>query len=181
MPLLLIIISVGLFYLHIDPRYVSVQELMGQEEQYSNALDRARDLEVIRDEFLTTYNSFSQDNLQRLERIVPDKINTVKFVTDIDGIAGNHGIAIKKILVTGEIVDSAQVVTLDPALVKPYQTTTISFSFSARYTDLVPFLKDLEKSLQMVDIKSVAFQVSDEGGRNGIYEYEVSIQTYWLK
>ncbi len=180
-PILLIVISIGLFYLHIDPSYAGVKELISQEEQYSDALDRAKDLELKRDEFLTTYNSFSQDNLRRLQKIVPDKINTVKFVTDIDAIGGKHGITIKSIRVTEEVVDSAQEITLDPLLIKPYQTTTISFNFSTRYENLVSFLKDLEKSLQMVDIKSVSFQVADEGVNNGIHEYEVSIQTYWLK
>lgn len=181
-PVLLIVISIGLFYLHISPRYERVQTLRTEQSQYNDALDRVDELAISRDQLLTKYNDFSQDNLARLERFIPDKVNTVKLIADIDGVAGRHGIAIRSVTTTDQDIDNAQSISTSPSDEKPYKTTQISFRFTATYPNLVLFLKDLEKSLQMVDVKMVSFQVP-QGNQNssGLSEYQIAIHTYSLK
>lgn len=154
--------------------------LKQERGQYQEALSRVQELSEKRDALIDTYNAFSKEDLDRLARIVPDKVNTVKLVTDIDSIAGKYGITVRSVRVTDQVADNSQVVGGGtPA--NPYQTTTLTFSFSSSYEKLVPFLKDLEKSLQMIDINSVNFQVPTGTTANGIYQYAISLQTYWLK
>jgi Tfp pilus assembly protein PilO len=177
--LFLIAISVGLFYLHIDPRYQTVQQLQIQQEQYQDALDKASELSVVKDELLTKYNNLPQEDLQKLSRIVPDKVNSVKLITDINEVGAKYGIPIESIKVVEEQVDNgAQIV--DEISLKPYVTTAISFKFSASYRDLVSFLKDLEKSLQIIDISSVKFGLAKDD-KSQLYDYDVVINTYWLR
>ena len=182
-PVLLISISLGLFYLHISPRYHSIQNFMSEEVQYNEALTKAGELENKRDELLTKYNTFSADKTKRLERLIPDTVNTVKLVADMNNVAAKYGITIKNITTTQQIVDDSQTIGgKGAAAKKPYQTTLITFAFAATYPNLIFYLKDLEKSLQLIDVQSVAFQVpSDENGNSGIYPYIVSFQTYSLK
>jgi Tfp pilus assembly protein PilO len=181
MPITLVVISLGLFYLHISPQYDGVKVLMAQEGEYQEALEKTEELANRRDELLTTYNSFSQDNLNRLARILPTEVNTVKLVTDLNALAGRYQTTLRRIEVMEEVVDNGQVIALDGDGPKLYYTTTISFQFSSSYENLVLFLKDLERSLQMVDVKSVTFDAPDEQTVTGLYDYSVSIQTYWLK
>lgn len=180
-PLLLITIAVGLFFLFIDPHYESVQLLQAEQQEYQNALDQARELQNRRDELLTTYNSFSQDNIARLNRILPSEVNVVKLVADIDSIAGQYGIVVSNVSVTEALVDNEQDVLSDEETAAPYNATTISFGFAARYPDLVDFLRDLEKSLQLIDVQSVSFDVGSEESGGGVYDYTVSLKTYWLR
>ena len=157
---------------------------MSEEVQYNNALTKAGELENRRDELLTKYNSFPADDISRLKRVIPDTVNTVKLVADMNTIAGKYGITIKNITTTQQTVDDSQAIGGKGAAApkKPYQTTLTSFSFNATYANLMLYLKDLEKSLQLIDVQSVAFQVpSDEAGNAGIYPYIVSFQTYSLK
>lgn len=179
MPIILIVVSLGLFYLHIDPRYLDAQKLSDQKSQYEEALVKAKDLQNVRDELLTKYNSLPQENLAKLERIVPDNLNTVKLVADIDSIAGKYGIPVRTVRVVEESVDTNQQVPVE-FVPKPYKTTTIGFKVTATYENLVPFLEDLEKSLQLIDVQSVVFQ-ADNGLNNGINDYSVSINTYSLR
>jgi len=46
------------------------------------------------------------------------------------------------------------------------------------YAVFIKFLEDIEKSLRIVDVVSIGFDSKDE---NDIYDFNVSIRTYWLK
>ena len=54
---------------------------------------------------------------------------------------------------------------------------TLGFSVSGSYENLQAFLADLAKSLRLVDVTSVTFSSND---RN-VYDYNIELQTYWLK
>lgn len=178
-PLLLIAVSLGLFYVHVDPRYGDVKALLERKAQYALALEKAESLKQKKEELVTKYNNLSKEDLLKLERVLPNQLNTVKLVADVDSIAGKYGIAIRGIKVTEEAVDRSQIVNQTES-VKGYKTTIVSFKFAATYQNLVQYLRDLEKSLQLIDITSISFQTG-EGKPGAINDYEVSFQTYSLK
>ncbi len=180
-PAFLIAVSIGLYYLYINPHYATVQNLKTESGQYQLALDKAHELENQRDVLLTKYNNFSQDDITRLNRILPDKVNTVKLVTDIDAIAKQYGIAIRSVSVSQTVTDNSQTIQVGAGPERAYNTTTIAFKFSSTYPNLVSYLKDLEKSLQMIDIQYVRFEVLESDLNTGVHAYEVSFNTYWLK
>ena len=177
-PIILILVSVALFFVFVNPHYQQTQLLLEQKTEYEDALNRARELESARDELFTKYNSFSRTDLDRLYRLVPEEINIVKLVADMDDVAGRYGIAIKGISVEEEIVDNSMQIVPEER-VNSYLTTSISFSFEVKYDQLVNFIRDLEKSLQVIDIVSVSFS-SDEK-ETEIYEYKIKFNTYRLR
>lgn len=178
MPILLIVVSVGLFYVFIDPRLQVARELSDEASEYKEAIQKANDLMVVRDELLTQYNSISSNDIERLKRIVPDSVDLVKMVADIDTIAGDLGIAIQSVETTEEVVDDSLGIN-DPASLRPYLTADVSLKFITDYPNLILFLKELERSLQMIDIKSVTFSAGTS--QNNLYDFSVSFQTYWLR
>lgn len=176
LPILLLIVSVGLFYLHIDPRYKQIKETQNQVKEYKEAIEKASDLQKVRDELLTKYNALPKEEITRLEKMIPANLNTVKLITDLSAIGGPYGIAIYSVGVR-DVADAGEDIT---ALSKKlYETTSITFKFSASYPNLASFIRDIEKSLQLVDVKSLTFDVKDEV--SGINNYEMTIQTYWLR
>ncbi len=177
MPILLISVSLALFYVFIDPRLEAVRDLVEEENQYQEAIAKAEELMVVRDQLLSQYNSIPDGDLDRLERIVPDSVNFVKLVADIDSVAGRYGIAPRGIEVK-EVLDESLGIG-DTASLTPYLSSTITFSFVSSYENLVNFLTDLEKSLQMIDIKSITF--STEGEDSDLHNFNVSFDTYWLR
>ncbi len=174
----LVILSVGVFYLYVEPQYTKVQDLIIQKTEYKDALDKAEQVAIKRDELLTEYNSISKANMTRLDRILPVNLNTVKLVSDINSVAGRHGITIRSVGVTEPVADNAREVATG-ATKKPFQTTTIHFLFDADYIKLKSFLRDLEASLQLIDIQTI--KISKITDLTGMYSYDVSIQTYWIK
>ncbi len=172
----LLLISFGMFYTFINPQYAKVQALRAEADQYDSILDNAKELEAKRDELLVTYQSIPRQDLERVMKVVPDNIDTVRLALDFDSIAAKYGISIKKIDTdTQEKTNNATVIETAGGL--PYEVVTVSFSFVATYENFRKFMEDIESSLRIIDIQSVSFTSSE----SGLYDFSVSINTYWLK
>lgn len=172
-PILLILISLGLFFWQINPQYKKVSELRAQSAQYDDALRVADELQKLQDELAQKYDSFSRPDLARLETFLPDHLDTVRMILDINGIASRYGI-VPRNMTTNE--PPATTV----ASQKPYGTAGLSFEFTAPYLDVVDFMKDLERSLRLIDVKSVEITPNDKEGAGVGYDVKISVNTYWL-
>ena len=182
-PYLLIAVSVGLFYVHIDSRYKQVQTLQSQKNEYVAALAKVEELQAQKNQILSTYNNLPKADLVRLDHLLPEKLNSVKLIADMDGVAGKYGITMGNIRVSEDAVDRGDAVGT-VAQSKPYRTTSVSFKFTASYQNMVAFLRDLENSLQLIDITAISFNVSEKKAgevSSNLHDYQVSFQTYSLK
>lgn len=175
LPILFIVIAAGIFFGFIDPSYTRVKELRAEEAQFDQALTRSKELQEVRDQLLSRYNTFSQSDLNRLESMLPDNVDNVRLVLDFDSIASRYGMRLRNIaLDTGDNrAQRGQVGASD----SPFQSVVVSFAVTGDYNAFRAFLEDLEQSLRLVDVTGVAFGSSP----SGIYDYSISLKTYWLK
>jgi len=171
--IVLLIASVGLFFGYIDPAYMSVKELLVEKENYSHALDKSAELARERDKLLVKYNEMPKAEKDKLLKLLPDNIDNIRLIIDIDNMASAYGMRIRNF--------KADVSTQKETLGKdttPYGTLTLSFSTTASYNFFLTFMKDLEHSLRIMDVTSISFNSSDT---NQLYDYSVVVKTYWLK
>lgn len=177
-PSLFIIIAIAFFFGVVDPMYKSIGGLQKEAKAFDAALSKSRELQKVRDNLLDSYNSFSVNNLERLEKILPDNIDNVRLIMDINNIASKYGMSLKNtnIREVSEIAASGSIggVDLDR---KPYGSIILGFSVSSSYSTFIAFLGDLEKSLRLSDITSLSFIA----GEKDFYQYSVELETYWLK
>lgn len=173
---ILLLISVGLVYTIILPRYEKVEALMREQGQYRDILSNVEALSDRRDDLEVKYENTSPSEVSRLEKILPATVDTVNLAMNFDSIAARYGISIKSIR-TVEAREDAGTAIVQGTGGKPYDRVTISFSFVSTYQNFRRFLEDIEKSLRVIDVKSVSFQTTE----SGIYEFDVSVVTYWLK
>ncbi|MDP6387840.1 MAG: type 4a pilus biogenesis protein PilO [Candidatus Pacebacteria bacterium] len=176
-PIIFILLSAGLFFGFIDPTYEDVKEILKEEEKFDQALDKSKELQKIRDELLSRYNTFSISNLDRLTKLLPDNVDNVRLVLDIDHIASVYGMRIKNVTVKKS--EDRKIGVIGPSE-KPYESVKLSFSISSSYEDLIQFVKDIEKSLRIVDVVEISLIPSKMGDVN-LYEYDIGVKTYWLK
>lgn len=172
--LILILLSIGIFYTFTTRQYGDAQALADQAKEYRNVIDNAQKIAEARDNLLTSYESIPATEKDRLAKALPSNIDTVEIARDLDGIAGGYGITLKNIQVDTKS-SNGQIVL--PDYQAPYNKVTISFTFVASYQSFVKFMEDLEKNLRIMDVKSVHFEV----GENNLYEHTVVVETYWLK
>ena len=178
LPAVFVAAALGLFFGYVDPTYQKVKDLQAEENRFDEALDRSRELAEIKDQLLSRYNSFSSNELERLQKLLPDNIDNVRLVLDLDGIARTHNMFIQNVTVSADsagLVQNSNTLGSDP---NPYRSVVLSFSVKATYEDFIDFIKDLESSLRLVDAASVTFTPRDD---TNLYDYQISINTYWLK
>jgi len=192
---ILILVSIGMFFILFDPRYNEVKELQQEIQENNETLDLAKQLREKRDILRDKYNQISNDEKLELQKLLPDTVDNVRLIIDINNIAKKYGILIQDIAVasdddeiddrTGKIqsLDSEFEGIIDDVNIEYADTSkigVISFSFSAtaQYTVFLEFLKDLEEALRIVDIRSLEIERDSE---NIFYTYRVNLDTYWLK
>ncbi|OGG47952.1 hypothetical protein A3D66_01370 [Candidatus Kaiserbacteria bacterium RIFCSPHIGHO2_02_FULL_50_9] len=172
-PIVAIVVALGVFFSFVDPRYQGIKELRAQEKQFDEALTRSKDLRSIRDEKLKVYNSFPPEDIDRLQKLLPDHIDNIRLVMDLDTAASKYGMRLTNVSVgkpdEGPAEGSGQV--------KPYGSISVTFSVTTTYESFLRFLTDLETSLRLVDVVSLSFSRP----RGDVYEYTITLRTYWLK
>jgi Tfp pilus assembly protein PilO len=172
-PIVAIIVAGGLFIGFINPQYKHIQTLRADEARYNRALDEASQLAAIRDKLQETRKNIPQGDLDNLEKLLPDQIDNIRFVMNLDNMATKYGLRISNVSVLPG--DSGTDLI---AAGNPYGSIGITFSVASNYTTFLKFLADLESSLRLVDITGLTFS-SSQGG--DLYGYQISLKTYWLK
>lgn len=193
--IILIILSILVFFFFTDGQYKKVQQLQAEIAKNAEVLETANKLNLKKEELNAKFNQISQEEKEELEKLIPDTVDNVRLIIDINNIANQFGIAIRDIGIdskdsatdTGSAKRvSSQSSNFDGVLqegtvkyVDQSKIGVISFSFtvSAKYEVFLEFLKKLEESLRIVDIRNI--EVSR--GTGVFYDYKVTMETYWLK
>ncbi len=171
-------IAIGMFYLYISPNYADVKMLLNQRSEYKHALANIEAVKELRDSLEANISNLSQADVDRLEKAIPRNINTVKLTSDLDALAGKRGMSIRNVKVVEETSDSGAVINTQSK--QPYRTTTMSFSVVGTYTSFSNFLKDIEKSLELIDVRSVSMRSNTTQSSN-LMQFDLVIQTYWVQ
>ena len=172
---LLIIIAVITFFTFIDPTYKEVKALNIENNQFDQALNRSKELQAIRDKLLSRYNTFSTGDLDRIDKLLPDNVDNVRLILDLDGIASKYGMLVREVVIVKGNEDSGDAVNTGIRIGK----IELSFKITAPYEDFKKFVRDLEQSLRIVDIKSLSFKPRAEN--RDLMDFNIVITTYWLK
>ena len=178
-PIIFVLLAVALFFGYVDPQWQQVKDLQASNDEYNKAIEQSRKLLEVRDGLLKKYNGFRGEDLKRLEKLLPDNIDNVRLIIDINSITSKYGASIKnvKLSTAGGSDKNAPA----PAAAAPpgqsYNSMILSFSISAPYSTFITILSDLERSLRLLDVTSISFKAPEAEP----YTYDVSIRTYWLQ
>ncbi len=176
LPFFFLFTAVAIFYFLTDPNYQGIKTLRAEQASYEEALANSKKLQSVRDKLLAKYSAFPALSVDRLEHMLPNNVDNVRLVLEIDRIASKYGMSIKNIMLNTEN-DRKKERDLIGSDNKPYGTVELSFLVDGPYRNFVSFISDLEKSLRIVDIINVSFGAQDRT----VNQYNVSIKTYWLK
>jgi Tfp pilus assembly protein PilO len=178
LPLVLIVGSVLSFIYITNPIYQNIQVLQVQKTTYQGALDNAKKLLADYQGLITKYNAFSPESLDRLHKILPDTVDNISLVLEMERLGAENGMAITNVQFDGAGIGGKS--SSQSQNKKPYNELNITFSTQSTYPNFVQFMSELEKNLRVVDFSSVAFATSDTDTK-GVQKYTVSITTYYLK
>jgi Tfp pilus assembly protein PilO len=133
-------------------------------------------LSSTKDALTLKYQQIPKTQIEKLEKILPNNVDTVQLAMDIDSIAGKYGISIQSLLVTTKKADNATTI-VQPGSANTYETVSVDVTLVSTYENFTKFIEDLESSQRITDVRGIKFISTD----NGIYEYKITLDTYWLK
>jgi len=184
---ILIAAAAGIFIFYTQPVYDSVRAESDQIAQYNAALDKAAQLQALKQGLLNRYNAFSPDDLARLQKLLPDHVDNVALILDFDNLAQQHGLALANVDVSqpASAATSKTAVGIASAAGQKYDSLTIKFSTHGTYQQFTQFMKELESSLRIVDLVSLSISQDSTSAPGSfaepVYTFSINLRTYWLK
>ncbi len=174
-PILCLLIAVGIFVWYLNPTYLKLKTVLAEQATYDHALSRSRELQDVRDQLLSRYNTFPQQDLARLQKLVPDHVDNVRLILDLDSMATKYGMRVRNVAIEqgDSRASNGQIGPGDAS----HESVVLSFTISGSYDTFRNYLADLERSLRLVDVVGLSFNANE----TGIYDFTVDIKTYWLK
>ena len=175
-PIILVVAAIGLFVVYTNPTYQASKVLSDKVGQYNDALDKSQELKSVRDQLLAKRDTFSEDDVQKLQEILPDNVDNIRLIIDINNIASRHSLSLSNVqlgTIGGPNASQNLAVGGSDA---PVGSVDVGFSVNASYDTMLAFLQDLEHSLRLIDVEKLDFTA----GQSGTDTYTFTIRTYWL-
>lgn len=200
-PLLLLIGAIGLFVGYTQPTYGgSVASLKEEIANLDSALQAAEQFKQKEAQLTQQRNAMSSEQLARLESFLPDSVDNVQLIVDLNSLASRSGVQLSDFNIEGSSdttskgstattapvpttvsgaspLASAQGNTLALKTSEPTESLELSVSATGSYAAFRTFLTGVEQSLRPLDVVELSVQDSD----TGVYTYDITFRLYWLR
>jgi Tfp pilus assembly protein PilO len=190
--ILLIGFSLAVLLLFANPLYTSIGELKAKQAEYDDALSNSKALENERDKLTAKYSTISTENLLKIQRLLPDNVDNIRLVLEIEKLATPYGIVLRDVRYSPVKKDGAEGSADGPISSggdrgkmkdKNYGSWDLEFTVNTSYHNFLNFTKDLENNLRIIDIDSLQFSSGGITAKSSaeVYKFDFKIKTYWLK
>lgn len=184
-PVFALVVAAALFFTYIQPTFENVKETQSEAAEYRDAVDKAEQLRELIDDKLADRNAFAPRDLERLEVMLPDRVDEVGFLMSLDRLASDHGVQLSDIEVETQGDTSIEALTggtsgrdaRSSAENGTHAPFDITFQIRGQYEEFRDFLRSLERSLKLVEVMELNFGEADEEGN---VNYQLLIRTFTL-
>lgn len=179
--LFLIAASLAGFFGFISPEWNTTQGLKKQQAAYEDVLVKAAQAQTLEAALQAKYDAFSPTELTSLQKVLPDTVDNIRLLLDLNQIALAYGANISGVHID-TATDAAQAGSNQQPIAPQnsqaaYGSLGISFAVNMSYENFLKFMGDIQRNLRLTDITSIAFASTE----NGKYNFTVGMKTYWLK
>ncbi|MBU6427339.1 hypothetical protein KGQ27_03870 [Patescibacteria group bacterium] len=193
---ILTVLAVGIYFTYTSAKWDEVNAVRAVNNEYSQAIANADKLIRTRDQVLQSYNSLSADDRDRLDKMVPNTVDNIRLIIDLNNVASRYNLTLRSISAQVSSGQGAQnPPSAPPPAVPPMMpagsganangsiptpsldTVTVSFDVTAPYAQFVQFMRDIEADLRITDLTHLTVTANDSGN----YDFSVQLTTYWLR
>ncbi len=186
-PIACVLIACAIFFGYINPTVTgAIATTNAQIKQYDAALSAAQRFEQKQAQLTTEAKALPQDGVTRLEAFLPDGVDNVQLILDLDSVAARSGIRLSDFVTTevkggqsaSDDANGTPTLALDNG--QPYDSLDLSMSGTGSYTQFRSFLDAVETSLRPLDL--LELRLSDASASpGGGYRYDMTFRLYWLR
>lgn len=187
---ILIVLAIGIYVTVTRAQVAELQVIRATNSEYSTAIDNAERLIKVRDRVLKDYNDIKEEDRDRLDRMIPNTVDNIRLIIDMNSIGIKHGFSLRNIKANANKSEKVSGVTSgvstprssasrgeDTIPTPTLDTVSISFSVTATYQQFIDFMRDLESNLRIMDMTKLTLTSND----SGTYDFGVELRTYWLR
>ncbi|MFH1178646.1 MAG: type 4a pilus biogenesis protein PilO [bacterium] len=180
LPVLAIMVAVGIFFIYINPTWsgpiAATKTAITNDDQ---ALEAASEYTAKQNELASARNAIDPADLERISIFLPDSVDNVGLILDLNTLASQNGLSLSNVDVTSNAASSGSAETgiLPVSVTSPVNSADLSLSAIGTYSALQNFLRGVEKSVRILDVKDIVVKGSD----TGVYTYQMKLRLYWLR
>ncbi len=164
--------AITVFFAWTNPALKAVKTLKTKQTNLNLSLDNLKEVRSVSDQILSKYNSIPQDDLDKLDKLLPSKMKAIEFVMEVENMVKKHGLLLKNIDI--QKPDKKERIAFGEKK-KPFEKIPLNISLIGSYASFVSFLSDAEKSLSVIDIENLTFK----SGKIDSYQFNIKASTYW--
>lgn len=179
LPLLSIVFAIGIFFAYVNPLWTGpIKETRAAIADNKQALESAAEYVKRQNELAAEMSAIDQGALARLETFLPDSVDNVGLILEMNALAERSGLALESIdvansrAITRESTDATGL-----ASEGPIGEIDLKLSAQGTYDALQQFLAGIESSARLLDARDITVSGSD----TGVYGYQMTVRIYWLR
>ena len=180
-PSVALLLAVGIFFVYVNPTWSgSVADSKNVIALDDQALEAAQLYTAQQNSLATSRNAIDPAFLTRLSIFLPDSVDNVGLILDLNALAARSGLSLSNIDVVSNIAGAAKTAMnqgLPAARANPVGSVDLTLSAVGTYPALQAFLVGVERSARLLDVRDVVVKGSD----TGVYNYQMALRLYWLR
>lgn len=174
-PVVLLLAAFGLFFGYIHPTYTdTIASARAEIRSYESALAAAEAFSRKESELLAERNAIPGDGLARIEAFLPDGVDNVQLIVDLNALADRSGVRLSDFDVAAP-EEGGDDSFGTPA--SPVDSLLLSVSAAGTYDAFRTFIEAAERSLRLLDV----VELSVDDAPTGVYTYVLTFRMYWLR
>lgn len=176
LPLLALMIAIATLFLYVSPMWsVGIADINANIALDDQALKAASDYTAQKSALADKRAAINSADIRRLEVFLPDSVDNVGLILDLNALAARSGLSLSNIDVSA--VDSGATNTAAGGLASnPVGSANLSLSAIGTFTALQTFLRGIERSERLLDAQDIVVKGSD----TGVYTYQMTLRLYRL-
>lgn len=178
--ILVIAVSVGVYFVYIKPLTLDIRVQIAKKQEIEKVLNRVKEIKEKRDSILQEYNSISVDNIEKLNKIIPETINSVVIFNDLASAGAEYGLTVQEYKADVQNLNQNSVSETVSDL--PYKKTRLTIKLSGPYSQFITFLEKIESSLRIIDITSLSVKQGSSSEKGPVtLDYVLEANVYSLR
>ncbi|MES2314750.1 MAG: hypothetical protein V4524_02320 [Patescibacteria group bacterium] len=186
---ILLVLAGALYFTYTKGIWMEAQDVKTVNDQYVSAISNAERLITLRKKANDDYNSITADDREKLDKMIPDTVDNIRLIIDLNNVGVQNGLSLKNITASAKSSSgSASGATSQSSSggfgkkdtsginIPNIDTVGVSFSVSATYQQFINLMQALEANMRIMDLTHLSVTAND----TGTYDFSVQLNTYYL-
>lgn len=168
--ILALFMAIGISFVYIAPTWNGqIAETKAAIKGDDDALAAAQQYKDRERELLALREAIDTNDLAKLQKFLPDSVDNVGLILDLNALASRSGFSLSNIDVSEKTTNTSDV--------NPIGSVDMTLSGLGTYNALQKFMKGIELSQRLIDVRDLSIS----GSNTGIYNYNMTLRIYWLR